>query len=434
MEPDRLIAVILLAVGAVLIEFGAACTASLASLPRHRRTTAEHPTPAAPVEWAVDNRERLEPALSVLQTAGLVLCSLVLARVIFENRGATWDSAAGTGVVAFLLLTFTQVSALALTLRAPERILRAGNLPLRLTLRLTAPVVALSGLFTTVLLRKPPPVQTPPDDGVQAVDAAVEEIGEDAGALEDRERTMIRNILDMEFTTVRAIMVPRLDVVACPAEEPLPAAVELVLRHGVSRIPIYEETIDHIVGVVYAKDLLLAMHVGRSNETLKALARMPYFVPESKRTDELLHDMLGERVHVAIVVDEYGGTSGLVSLEDLLEEIVGEIADEYDTGDATIETVSEVEALLDARVSIDDVNDALGTQLDSEDVDTVGGLVYAHLGRIPIVGDEVDVGDVRLTVERIIGRRIKQVRAVRRALEVAAEVEPEAAAEKSPPG
>jgi CBS domain containing-hemolysin-like protein len=225
---------------------------------------------------------------------------------------------------------------------------------------------------------------------------------------------MIEGVIGLEETTAREIMAPRIDIAAVEDDATIDDALKVIVERGFSRIPVYHETIDNVVGVVYAKDLLRCLAEGR-RPTLSEIARPPYFIPESKRVDELLRDLRQSKVHIAIVVDEYGGTAGLVTIEDLLEEIVGEIQDEYDREEAPIERVSESEVILDARVSIGVLSDLFGFEPDAEDqdYDTIGGFVYHHLGKVPAASDEVRVDGLTLRVLSVLGRRIKKVRATK---------------------
>jgi magnesium and cobalt exporter, CNNM family len=218
-------------------------------------------------------------------------------------------------------------------------------------------------------------------------------------------------------------MVPRIDIVGVPAYSMVRAVLDKIIETGHSRIPIYDDTIDNIVGVIYAKDLLRHMRDGAQDAPIKPLAREPSFVPETKKVDELLHQMQQQRVHVAIVVDEYGGTAGLITIEDLIEEIVGEIQDEYDVEEALIEEVSDSEAVFDARVSIRDVNDTLDLDIDDEDFDTLGGLLYHELGKVPNAGDEVRVDGALVTVLSTTGRRVRKVRVTKVPMQPAAAAE-----------
>jgi putative hemolysin len=228
--------------------------------------------------------------------------------------------------------------------------------------------------------------------------------------LEEDERDMIASVIELGEQPVREVMVPRIDIVAAPAASTVRDMLDRIIESGHSRIPIFEETIDNITGIVYAKDLLRHLRDGTQDAPVLPLAREPSFVPETKKVDELLHEMQQKRVHVAIVVDEYGGTAGLITIEDLIEEIVGEIQDEYDVEEAMIEEVSDSEAVFDARVSIRDVNDTLDLDIDDEDFDTLGGLLYHELGKVPNVGDEVRVDGAVVTVLTTTGRRVRKVR------------------------
>jgi CBS domain containing-hemolysin-like protein len=206
-------------------------------------------------------------------------------------------------------------------------------------------------------------------------------------------------------------MVPRIDIVAVPTESSVRDVLDRIIDTGHSRIPVFDQTIDNITGVVYAKDLLKHLRDGSQSAPATPLAREPSYVPETKKVDELLHEMQQRRVHLSIVVDEYGGTAGLITIEDLIEEIVGEIQDEYDVEEAPmIEEVSDTEAVFDARVSIRDVNDTLDLDIQDEDFDTLGGLVYHELGKVPSAGDEVRVDGAVVTVLSTLGRRVKKVR------------------------
>jgi CBS domain containing-hemolysin-like protein len=238
------------------------------------------------------------------------------------------------------------------------------------------------------------------------------DIETDGEIIEAGEREMIRGVVALDETLAREIMAPRIDITALEVGETLDDALRLVVERGFSRIPLYDETIDNIVGVIYAKDLLRCVTEKRQ-PALRDIARPAYFIPESKRVDELLSEFKKSKVHLAIVVDEYGGTAGLVTIEDLLEEIVGEIQDEYDREEAPIERVGDDEAILDARVSIDSLRELFGFEIEDEDYDTVGGFVYHHLGKVPVAGDEVRVDGLKLRVLSVIGRRIKKVRAMR---------------------
>lgn len=236
--------------------------------------------------------------------------------------------------------------------------------------------------------------------------------GQEEGLFEQGERKMIYSVFALGDTMAREIMVPRTDMLALDVQTPLPEAVDALLQAGHSRVPIYEESVDHMLGLLYAKDLLRAWREDQRPDSIRELVRPAYFVPEAKKVDELLAEMQSQRIHMAIVVDEYGGVAGLVTLEDIVEEVLGEIQDEYDQGEeAPYQKLADGSYLLQGRVELDDFNEIMGADLSSEEADTLGGYIYHHLGGVPVVGDEVKTGDMVLTVEQVTGRRIRKVRA-----------------------
>ena len=228
--------------------------------------------------------------------------------------------------------------------------------------------------------------------------------------IEDDERQMIHSVFELGDTFAKEVMVPRTEMVFIERSKTLRQALSLGLRSGFSRIPVIGENADDIVGIVYLKDIVRRIFEHRDaeqSERVESLMRVPYFVPDSKQADELLRDMQSARVHMAIVVDEYGGTAGLVTIEDILEEIVGEIADEYDTAAPEVAELADGAFRVLARMHVDDFADLIGIEIDSEEegVDTVLGLVAKRLGRVPIPGASTEVGAWRLTAEQGAGRR-----------------------------
>jgi magnesium and cobalt exporter, CNNM family len=239
------------------------------------------------------------------------------------------------------------------------------------------------------------------------------EVSEEEGVVEEEERAMIDNIFELNDTTVREVMVPRIDIVAIRADATVAEATRMVLEGGQSRVPVYEETLDEIVGLLYAKDLLRAMAAGQPSRPVRELVRKPYFVPETKRLDDLLRELQKQRVHLAIVVDEYGAVAGLVTIEDLVEEIIGDIQDEYDTEEQLFERVGENEFIVDAKISVGDFSELVGRELPEGEYDTLGGFVYAQLDKIPTIGDTIRFEDLTITVLDTKGRRVRKVKVVR---------------------
>jgi putative hemolysin len=243
------------------------------------------------------------------------------------------------------------------------------------------------------------------------------ERGGEQGEIEAEEQQMIGAVLELGDQHVHEVMVPRIDISALPVTATLDEMIATIVRDGHSRIPIYDESIDNVIGILYAKDLLPLLKGGRQPD-LRKIVRPPVFVPESISVDDLLHQLQRQKVHIAIVLDEYGGTAGLVTIEDLIEEIVGEIQDEYDVEEPMIEPLDDDRARVDGRASVDDLTTHFGIELDEDDreqYDTVGGLVYHEIGGVPNVGDSVEVDGLTLTVETTDGRRVGKVLVVRRA-------------------
>jgi CBS domain containing-hemolysin-like protein len=235
------------------------------------------------------------------------------------------------------------------------------------------------------------------------------EAGHEEGAIEEGEKELIHSIFEFGDTVVREVMTPEPDVVAIDADRSLDEVLDLVLRHGYSRIPVYRGERGEIVGIVYAKDVLRDLHAGRSDRTVDDVARKAFFVPESKKVADLLRDMQRDKFHLALVVDEYGGLAGLVTLEDLLEEIVGEIVDEYDREEPNVEPAGDGRFRVNARLSVDELNELVQVELPNEEWDTVGGLMMGILGRLPTQGESVEFEGLRFTAERVQGRRIAKV-------------------------
>ncbi len=237
------------------------------------------------------------------------------------------------------------------------------------------------------------------------------DVAESDEVIEESEREMIHSIFELGDTVVREIMVPRPDMVVVSRDDPLRTVLDTILEAGHSRVPVYAEERDKIVGLIYAKDVLRRLHVGDGDAAgaWDDLLRPPYFVPELKRVDELLRELQAEKVHLAIVVDEYGATAGLVTIEDILEEIVGEIVDEYDQEAPLVEQIDDGGLRVDARLPVDELGALLACELPDEEWDTVGGLLFGLLGHVPTPGEQVEVAGLRLTAERLEGRRIATV-------------------------
>jgi CBS domain containing-hemolysin-like protein len=244
------------------------------------------------------------------------------------------------------------------------------------------------------------------------IKATVDEASK-GGEIEAEEREMIHSIFEFGDTVLREVMVPRPDVVAVPVESSLEDVLQVILRTGYSRIPVFAGDLDDVKGLAYAKDVLRLLNEGRGDTPLTGTLREPPVLPESMRAADALREMRLRASHMALVIDEYGGTAGVVTLEDLLEEIVGEIADEYDSEEPNVEPLATGGYRVNARLGIDEVNELLGTDLPSTEWDTIGGLLFNLVGRVPTEGQEVEVQGLQLRAERVQGHRVGRVRITR---------------------
>lgn len=233
--------------------------------------------------------------------------------------------------------------------------------------------------------------------------------GEQEGLINEEENEMIRSVLCFRDTVVREIMIPRIDMACAPIGVSFKDVLEAIIACGHSRIPVFDGTIDNIVGLIYAKDLLKYSGVDSAQIDLSRIMRTPYFIPETKNLEELLHEFKKKRVHMAIVIDEYGGTSGLVTIEDLLEQIVGDIQDEYDLEEELLQEEADGSVTVDARLPIEDLEAHFGIVIERDKFDSVGGLIFHLIGRIPKSGEVVESERLRMTVLEADERKIRRV-------------------------
>jgi CBS domain containing-hemolysin-like protein len=334
------------------------------------------------------------------------------------NISTSWGGVVSTIALALIVLIFCEITPKTAAVQAPERWAKRLVGPVETLSALLLPINRLLIAVTTGIVRLigGQPVKHGPFVTEEELRLLVE-VGEEEGVLEEDEREMIHNVFELADTAVREIMVPRIDMVTIEADDTIEEAMRLIVQGGQSRIPVMEESIDNIIGVLYAKDLLRVVASHQSPPTVKGLVRPAYFVPESKRLDDLLRELQQQRVHIAIVVDEYGSVAGLVTIEDVVEEIIGDIQDEYDREEQLIEQVGENEFIVDAKISLDEFNELLDMKLTSEEYETLGGFMFAQLDKIPTVGDVVRHQNLTMTVLGTKGRRITKVRVVRHAPE-----------------
>jgi CBS domain containing-hemolysin-like protein len=343
---------------------------------------------AAVVAGLLEHPHRIQPALGTVVTTLLIL-AVIPASWATERLLAGWQL-----VAAFVLMTVTIVLLSDLIPRTIGRS-RPRSFAYRFA-RMLALAIRIGDAANDLVS----------DDE----DEDYEEEDED----DREERELISSVIEFGDTIVREVMVPRTDMITLPADATTDDAVDLVLEAGRSRIPLTGENIDDVTGLLYARDLLMLYDEDAPSRPARDLAHEAYFVPETKPKSELLREMQAKQKHLAIVVDEFGGTAGLVSIEDLLEEIVGEIVDEYDDEEPMMIPLDSGEYLVDARLDVDDLADLLDVEFPEAEWDTVGGLVLGLAGRVPETGQSFTYGDIIVTAEDVQGRRIARVRVGRR--------------------
>jgi len=322
-----------------------------------------------------------------------------------------------TIVLSLFTIVFAELVPKTLALAHAERFAISLSLPIDLLARALKPVIAFLTWTTNGVVRLFGAEVTSEAQITAEELRLIVERGGEQGVLEAEEEQMINAVIELGDRRVHEVMVPRIHMVSLAADATLDEAIDTVIGEGHSRIPVYEETIDEVVGILYAKDLLPILKGSvEERPSLRSILRTPVFVPESMTVDDLLHELQRRKVHLAVVLDEYGGTAGLATIEDLLEEIVGEIQDEYDVEEPLIVRLSDDEARIDGRAAVDDLEELFDTDLGLEDedqYDTVGGLIYHRIGGVPKPGDRVPVDGLTLTVETTDGRRVGKVLAVR---------------------
>ncbi len=368
--------------------------------------------------------KRSDTTTALLQSPARAQASLNLMRLIlrFAIAGVILLFVIGKTDPANLLVGFGVLLLAALTVFAVEWMVEGVVLQdttawiLRLTGYIQVVTAVLSpGIGLTQLLFGARQSPLGVSDLISVTEADLRSLvdaGPTEGQLEQGERKMIHSIFELGSTLAREIMVPRIDMLVLDVQTPFPEAVDTLLKSGHSRVPVYEETVDNILGLLYAKDLLKVWREGSQLESLRSLLRPAYFIPEAKKVDELLAEMQSRRIHMAVVVDEYGGVAGIVTLEDIVEEILGEILDEYDQAEELpYEEVGENEYIFQGRIDLDDFNEVTNQHLPKDEADTLAGFIYSRMGRVPSNGESLQVDALVLTVEQVSGRRIRKVRA-----------------------
>lgn len=346
------------------------------------------------------------PFASVLQKTNIA---------IIHDNSQTISVFIVTIVIGYISLVMGEITPKSIGLHFAEKIALFSAKPVLVLSIITRPLVRLI-TWTGNLVMKPLGVSASFSQPIITEEELkmLVQAGEEDGILEEEEKEMIHSIFEFTDTVVRKVMIPRIDIRAVEVDSSLEELLDVIISAGHSRVPVFDDTIDNIVGVIHAKDLLKILHDNSRNMPLRDLMRPPYVIPENKMVDELLAEFKKSKIQMAIVVDEYGGTAGLVTIEDLLEEIVGDIMDEYDIEEPPVMVIDENTSVFDARTPIDDINDQMDVNLPDEEFDTIGGFVFGLFGREVHEGDTTSFGTVDFIVEQTDGHRIQQIRVVNR--------------------
>lgn len=415
MEPDSWIALLIALLCLLLIALSSAVQTAVTNISALRlRQLLEGGVPRAQaIKDLLDNPQRFPATLVFINTLTLIsIGSLAL----YASHALTewWAHLLAVLATGVIVLVFGIAVPKALAVKNPERTALVLYRPINLIRRVVTPMVTVAGMVARPFVRLFGGRTAPAGPFVtQEEMRMLVDVGEKEGVIQQQEEDLIHSIFEFGDTVVREVMVPRTYMNAVEDKATIEEAADRALQSGHTRLPIYKETIDSVVGVATALDMIRMLRVGGGKQSVVKVMRPIYYVPETKKVDELLKDLQKSHMHMAIVVDEYGGTAGLVTMEDIVEEIVGEIQDEYDTEPQMVERINDNEVRVDARVPLDDMNDMLGTEWEAEDSDTIGGFVFEQLGRIPRPGDQVEIGNYVINVLTAEGARLKQLSVVR---------------------
>jgi CBS domain containing-hemolysin-like protein len=400
----------------ILLAFSAFFSASETALMslskiRLRHMLDEKVKGADKVERIVENSSRLLGTILVGNNIANILASSLATAIAIK----LWpDSGVGiaTAIMTVLIIIFGEITPKSLAAQNSERISIKVSRPILFLIKLFRPIVGIttyisSGIIT-VLGGKPNKSQP---HITEAELKTIVDVSEEEGVLEIEEKEMIYNVFEFGDLQVKDVMVQRVDIVALEQSSSLGETLEVLRTEQFSRMPIYNENIDNIVGILNVKDLFfIYSDEYKDSFSLEKVMREPYYTFEFKKITDLFRDMKKEKNHMAVVLDEYGGTVGIVTIEDLIEEIVGDISDEYDEDESEIDVIEEDEYLVSGSVRLDDINELIGTSIESEEFDSVGGFIIGQLGRFPESGEEVEYENIKFRIEDIDKNRIKKVR------------------------
>ncbi|HZO72274.1 MAG TPA: hemolysin family protein [Ktedonobacteraceae bacterium] len=418
LDAEAWLQLIVLAIALILCGVASAAETALTSISRIKlkNLVEEGDRRAIEIERVLSEPNTFLSTILIVNSVAVIVASS-MATVLALRFSQTWGELISSVLISLIVLIFCEITPKTAAVQNPLRWARVLVRPVKAASWLLHPVVWFLGTITSFFVRAVGGhvVHRGPFVTEEELRLLVT-VGEEEGVLEEEETEMIHSIFEFADTTVREVMIPRIDMVTLPSDATVTQAVDVALQGGFSRIPVYEVSIgvDEIIGILYTKDMLKQLREGHNTFPIRDLVRPAYFVPETKKLDDLLREIRQNRIHMVMVVDEYGSVAGLVTIEDLVEEIVGDIKDEYDREENLIEKINEYEYIFDAKISIYDFNEVMGTHLGDEDYETLGGFVYAQLDKIPNEGDTIAYENLTFTVLATRGRRITKIRVERK--------------------
>ena len=411
MEPSQVWQIIVLIILLVLSGFFSMSETALMALSkiRIRHMVEEGVKGAKLFEKLTEDPNKLLGAILIGNNIVNILASS-LATTLFVSLVGPSGVGVATAVMTVLVLIFGEITPKSIAKQKSEEVSLKVSKPINIIVKILKPFIGIFSFISSLFIRLlgGDPKATEPFITEEELRTMVG-VSEDEGVLEDVEKEMIFNVFDFADSQAKDVMVQRVDIVAVDTEATYEEVLEVIKTEQFSRIPVYNQTIDDIVGVLYVKDLIIA---GQNKEGFKVsdYMREPYYTFEFKKIKELFNEMKKTRNHLSVVLDEYGGTVGIVTIEDLIEEVFGDIEDEYDDYDKEIEVVKEDEYIVDGSAKLDDISELIGVNMESEEFDSVGGLIIGELGRFPDNKEEVTLNKIRFVVEEVDKNRIKKVR------------------------
>lgn len=412
MDTSYVVQIVLLVILLILSAFFSMSETALTSLSkiRIRHMVEEGVKGAKLVEKLTEDPNKLLGAIlignNIVNIGASSIATSLAVKIISNDSGV----AIATAVMTVLVLIFGEITPKTIAKQKSEKVaLRVSN-PIKLCVLIFKPLIAIFTGISSVFIRLfgADPNKSEPFITQEELKTMVG-VSEEEGVLEDVEKEMIFNVFDFADLQVKDVMKQRVDIIALNVDDDYEKALSVIREEQFSRFPVYNETIDDIVGILNVKDLIM-INKDKNDFKITDYTREPFYTFEFKKITEVFNEMKKTRNHMAVVLDEYGGTVGIITIEDLVEEIVGDIEDEYDNEDEMIKVVKEDEYVVDGSSKIDDVNDMIGVNIESEELDSIGGLIIEELGRIPEEKEEVEIDHIKFRVEEVDKNRIKKVR------------------------